>query len=190
MSSIFSFVSSFWLELYEIDKEIALSEIQQPCKKCGEKLHFSNFERKPRGIPEIAYETTIRFSGCCSICRKRQTFSSVRFLGRKVYSATFIYILMGFYKKSFEPNLSKVLPPYPLKKTIRLWFIWWDRFVKESKTWKKLTVSLLFHKGNTPQFHDFSLTFKDQNSFTWIKKVLSFFSPVSRPENYFFVTLT
>ncbi len=189
MSYFFSFMSSFWLELYKIDREIALSEIQKPCKRCDGKLHFSNFERKPRGVPDIPHETTLRFSGCCSICRKRQTFSSVRFLGRKVYSATFIFIIIGFYGKSSEPSLDKIRPPYPLKKTIRLWFIWWSHFVEESKTWKKLSLPFLFQMGKKPQFSEFSIKFKEKNSFKWMINVLSFLSSLSRPENYFFVTL-
>ncbi|ACN15027.1 conserved hypothetical protein [Desulforapulum autotrophicum HRM2] len=63
---------------------------------CGGPLHFSNYQRKPRGgPPELQEVFEIRFSLCCGRegCRRRTTPPSVRFWGRRVYWAPVVLLV-------------------------------------------------------------------------------------------------
>jgi hypothetical protein len=63
---------------------------------CGGPLHFSNYQRKPRGgPPELQEVFEIRFSLCCGRegCRRRTTPPSVRFWGRRVYWAPVVVLV-------------------------------------------------------------------------------------------------
>ena len=106
--------TSHWVNLFFIDLLAAIEVHSKPCPKCGGKLDWANFKRKPRGGPESIdhlkiedFKTIIdksdvpswflstepsllikvRMSLCCRKegCRKRVTPPSSRFLGRKVY---------------------------------------------------------------------------------------------------------
>ena len=79
--------------LLRIDGELAAQCQAQGCL-CGGVLHKANFARKPRGCPiEARADFESRFSFCCSICRKRTTSVSVRFLGRRVYLALAVVLM-------------------------------------------------------------------------------------------------
>jgi hypothetical protein len=76
--------------LHALDLELLESRRRQGCPHCGGRLDRADFARKVRGVPASAetwFET--RFALCCSRegCRRRRLPPSVRFLGRKVYSA-------------------------------------------------------------------------------------------------------
>ena len=75
----------FFQLLLRIDIELAAQTCANRCP-CGGVLHVADYPRKPRGCPrEVRGDYTSRFSFCCSLCRKRTTAMSVRFLGRRVY---------------------------------------------------------------------------------------------------------
>jgi hypothetical protein len=86
----------FFQRLFALDEEVFREMKKHPCKKCGGSLDTANIPRKLRGKPEV--EGTIRFGLCCRSCRKRVWPPSVRFLGRKVYSAWTILLAVDFYK--------------------------------------------------------------------------------------------
>jgi len=71
-----------------LDREIADAAHASHCHKCDAKLHWGSFARKPRGVPVgLGPEHLQRFSLCCAAdgCRSRDTPSSLRFPGRKVF---------------------------------------------------------------------------------------------------------
>jgi hypothetical protein len=71
-----------------IDEELALETRAGGCRRCGAVLHRNRFPRKPRGgPPDVAEACRFRLSFRCSVCDKRHTPPSVRFLGRRVYLA-------------------------------------------------------------------------------------------------------
>ena len=77
----------FFRLLLRIDRELAEQTRAQGCA-CGNVLHRGDYPRKPRGcLREVRSEFESRLSFCCSVCRKRTTSKSVRFLGRRVYLA-------------------------------------------------------------------------------------------------------
>ena len=66
-----------------------------PASTCGGRLHWANYPRNPRGGPEnLPKECCYRLSLCCDRdgCRKRVTPPSTRFLGRKVYLLSVIFL--------------------------------------------------------------------------------------------------
>ena len=77
----------FFTLLLQIDRELAALTQAGGCA-CAGRLHCADYPRKPRGVAtewRAGFER--RFSFCCSVCRKRTTAESVRFLGRRVYLA-------------------------------------------------------------------------------------------------------
>ena len=59
----------------------------------GAKLHRDLYRRKPRGGPgDLGEAYRRRVSFTCSICDKRHTPGSVRFLGRRVYLAAVVVV--------------------------------------------------------------------------------------------------
>jgi hypothetical protein len=59
----------------------------------GGRLHRDSYPRKPRGGPgnlDEAYRRRLSFT--CSICDKRHTPASLRFLGRRVYLAVTVVL--------------------------------------------------------------------------------------------------
>jgi len=76
----------FFQLLKRIDQELATQARAGGCLFCDGVLHCANYPRKPRAcLLEAQDDYDTRFSFCCSVCRKRCTSMSVRFLGRRVY---------------------------------------------------------------------------------------------------------
>jgi hypothetical protein len=86
----------FYELLLEFDRQIADAVHELPCRECGWKLHWGSFDRKPRGVPAgLGAEHLRRFSLCCAKdgCRTRETPSSLRFLGRKVFLGAMVVLI-------------------------------------------------------------------------------------------------
>jgi hypothetical protein len=86
---------AFFQSLCDLDYQIFLIQKAKACPACGGKLDTAHYPRKPRGLGE---KQTTRFSLCCRKegCRSRQTPPSLRFLGRKVYSAWVVILAPEF----------------------------------------------------------------------------------------------
>ena len=98
--------ASFWAFLFSIDQDLANIARQKACP-CGGRLHSAKYPRKPRGSDDLSEEYGRRLSFCCERdgCRKRATPPSVRFLGRKVYLAAVVVLVVAFVHR---------LPPGPV----------------------------------------------------------------------------
>jgi len=69
--------------LLRIDHDLAAQTRAAGCP-CGGALHRADYPRKPRGCPvEVRHDHSWRLSFCCSVCRRRATSMSVRFLARR-----------------------------------------------------------------------------------------------------------
>jgi hypothetical protein len=128
-------------DLYKKDKEIAARYHFSNCNKneCPGIYHQSNYERKARGAHSEAEKYfRIRFSFSCSFCRLRFTCESVRFLGRRVYAAYFIMIILYPPAEEIQKELVN-LPPQSLSiLTVQRWILWWDLIIPKSPVWKTL----------------------------------------------------
>ena len=81
--------------LLRMDQELAQQTRACGCA-CGGVLHRGDYPRKLRGcLIEFRVDFETRFSFCCSLCRKRTTSISVRFLGRRVYLAMAVVLVAG-----------------------------------------------------------------------------------------------
>lgn len=176
-------------EIYEKDKETAAKYHFSKCKKdkCFGIYHQANYGRKPRGItPEADEYFSFRFSFSCSVCRLRFTCESVRFLGRKVYVAFFIMIILYPQVEEIQKKLIQ-LPPRTLSAiTVKRWFSWWDIIIPKSPIWKTLVGFLVANVDNLflPIFlmQNFIQEYSDFNKS--LLMMLKFISPISVPANY------
>ncbi|MFK7893981.1 MAG: hypothetical protein AB8B63_24415 [Granulosicoccus sp.] len=134
--------ASFWSNLSQLDRVIA-DQIQcQGCQHCAGKLHVANYPRKPRGEHRdvLGPDYTQRLSFCCSLCRKRTTPPSLRFLGRKVYLAGIVVVLsagvVALDQKQRDALLEALQVP---TQTLHRWRRWWSGYVPLTPTWKALS---------------------------------------------------
>lgn len=110
---------------------------QRPCPYCGETAHFANYYRKPRGYNnDFDNDYNIRFSLCCSKCRKRIPVLSTLFFGRFVYGTVFFIIISCFNNKNGYryKMLAKIFKVSD--RTLRRWKVWWETTFKNSSFWK------------------------------------------------------
>ncbi|MEQ8764404.1 MAG: hypothetical protein RL885_10785 [Planctomycetota bacterium] len=101
------------------------------------KLHVSDYPRSPRGFEvDVSPDSKRRFSFCCSLCRRRRTPPSVRFLGRRVYLGASVVVaalmIQGETAKRVE-TLQDVLGVSA--RTVRRWLAWL-RSLPLSPFWK------------------------------------------------------
>jgi hypothetical protein len=99
--------AGFFQCLRNLDFEVFSAAKAQPCRLCGGPLDTSHFPRKPRGAGELE---EWRFSLCCRRegCRHRVTPPSLRFLGRKVFSAWVVILVLDFSRElGLERSVSR-----------------------------------------------------------------------------------
>jgi hypothetical protein len=96
------------------------------CRRCGGALHRDRYPRKPRGGPDDLGEAyRYRLSFCCSICDKRHTPTSVRFLGRRVYLVVVLVasaLRSGASDRRVRQLTDWIRVP---KRTLKRWLGWW-----------------------------------------------------------------
>ena len=126
--------------LHRIDIDLADQQQKGGCPFCGGTLHYSNYQRKPRGGPNLPESHNIRLSLCCSreTCRRRTLPKSTLFMDRRVYFRA--VILLGTTLNQSAPQeysknmLSKMLGAD--RKTINRWLRYFREFFPKSRTWK------------------------------------------------------
>jgi hypothetical protein len=126
--------------LHRIDIDLADQQQKGGCPFCGGTLHYSNYQRKPRGGPNLPESHSIRLSLCCSreTCRRRTLPKSTLFMDRRVYFRAII--LLGTTLNQSAPQeysknmLSKMLGAD--RKTINRWLRYFREFFPKSRTWK------------------------------------------------------
>lgn len=86
----------FFQNLRQLDWDLFTAAKAKSCPRCGGQLDTAHFPRKLRD-PGTEWEER-RFSLCCRNegCRKRLTPPSLRFFGRKVYSAWVVILVLDF----------------------------------------------------------------------------------------------
>lgn len=123
--------------LLAIDRELAGRARGAGCQRCGGRLDGASYPRKPRerparGLGEAYWR---RLSFCCARCRKRVTPPSVRFLGRRVYSAA-VVVLAGVKALT----AARVVELNALlgvdRRTLRRWRRWWREALVRGPWWQ------------------------------------------------------
>ena len=127
----------FFQLLLRVDQEFAQQTRAGGCVGCGGVLHRGDYPRKPRGcLPEVRSDFESRFSFCCSVCRKRTTSMSVRFLGRRVYLAMAV-VLVSARHAGQTPADSRAasLLDVPVR-TLARWRCWWQELFPLTVLWR------------------------------------------------------
>lgn len=132
--------ASLYTALAKLDEEIATEARSKGCPFCGGTLHSGRYPRKPRGIPsEVEGYYQFRASFCCSRkgCRLRTTPPSVRFLGRKVFSAAAVVLVTILRHGPTPERLSRLHQLTGVSaRTVARWRIWWKSAVPRTRWWR------------------------------------------------------
>ena len=126
----------FFRLLLRIDQELAQHTHAAGCA-CGSVLHRGDYPRKPRGcLREVQSEFESRFSFCCSVCRKRTTSMSVRFLGRRVYLAMAVVLMSARHAGQTSAGArASALLDVPVR-TLGRWRLWWREHFPVTPLWR------------------------------------------------------
>jgi hypothetical protein len=127
--------ASFFQKLRELDLRVFEETKNRPCPRCGGKLDTSHFPRKPRGL---GGQEDRRFSLCCRNegCRHRVTPPSLRFLGRKVYSAWVVITVLEF---AAELGLEAAI----CRRTLARWRTYWRERLDEAHAFMRAARGVL-----------------------------------------------
>jgi len=126
--------------LVKLDEEIAspVRALGCPDPECGGPLHAAPFQRKPRGLV-VDPELCKRLSFCCAVdgCRGRVTPPSVRFLGRRVYSAAIVVVVTAM-RCGAKPARMKTLRDLlgVCRQTVLRWQYWWRQMLPQTPLWR------------------------------------------------------
>jgi len=122
--------------LRAFDVDLAESARAQPCS-CGGAWHAAHFRRKPRGLLDMPLAFLLRFSFCCSRCRKRHTPPSVRFLGPHVYAFPVVVLVCAMTSGLSGSRLATLRAELGVdRRTLERWRSWWREVFFESAFWK------------------------------------------------------
>ena len=122
--------------LLRIDHELAAQTRADGCP-CGGVLHRADYPRKPRGCPvEVRDEHCSRLSFCCSVCRRRSTSMSVRFLARRVYLALAV-VLVSARPGGPTPAAARLGMALGVqRRTLARWREWWCEQFPLTPLWR------------------------------------------------------
>ncbi len=122
--------------LLRIDHELAAQTRVEGCR-CGGALHRADYPRKPRGCPvEVRPDHSSRLSFCCSVCRRRATSMSVRFLGRRVYLGLAV-VLVSARPAGPTPAAARLgLALGVARRTLARWRDWWHEQFPQTALWR------------------------------------------------------
>ena len=127
----------FFQLLKRIDQELATQARAGGCLFCDGVPHCANYPRKPRAcLLEAQDDYDTRFSFCCSVCRKRCTSMSVRFLGRRVYLGLAVVLVSARHagQTPAAARLGEALA-IPIR-TLERWRQWWQTDFALTPLWQ------------------------------------------------------
>jgi len=160
----------------KVDQDLAEKSRSEGCLKCGNPVHRSDYDRKPRG----GFFWDRRYSFCCCKegCRRRLTPPSVRFLGRKVYAGVVVVLMstmMHGLKATRMEQLRRSLGLDP--RTLKRWRAWWFSEFALGDFWKSRRGLFLppVDKDSLP----LSLLHVFGCSLEGVLKLLFFLSPIT-----------
>ncbi len=135
------------IALAALDAEVATRARQGNCPYCGAALHWADYPRKLRGVPEGVPEHLVsrRKSLCCSNrdCRRRLTPPSVLFFDRRVYLSLFVTLAAVLVNRATPRRVREVARVYDVDRhTLERWRTWWTRTLPASDSWTELRTHL------------------------------------------------
>jgi len=137
----------FYAFQLEADRMLLAEARKDVCVICGDRLHSSDFPRKPRGGPAgMGEDADIRFSLCCADreCRTRHTPPSLRFLGRRVYLSAAVVIVTAMRHGASPARVRKLRELFGVsRRTVERWRTWWRTAFAKGPFWKAAAASFM-----------------------------------------------
>jgi len=135
--------ATFFPALLLIDVDLAEQCRQNRCPHCGGPLHRSDYPRKPRGGPDgLGDEVCLRLSLCCGRegCRHRKMPPSCRFLGRKVYFAAIVLVVVTMRQRRLgSASAAKLKATFGVSwETDKRWMTYFAEVFSTTSTWKRI----------------------------------------------------
>jgi hypothetical protein len=128
------------------DLDLAAEARARSCPTCGGSLHSARYPRKPRGgaPAELSEEYSRRESLCCSVCRRRTTPPSVRFLGRRVYLGAVVLLVSAMTGGVTAKRATAMQRLVGVSiRTLQRWRAWWLRTLPRTLYWKEARARFL-----------------------------------------------
>ena len=120
--------------LEKVDADLAQKTQEQGCCRCGDKLYFDSYPRKPRGGPATWDK---RYSFTCATNRHRVTPRSVRFLGPKVYVMVVVVLISAMRHGLKRERVQALRENLGIdRRTLERWRAWWLEQFVQSVFWK------------------------------------------------------
>ena len=143
--------------LHRIDIDLAEQQKLAGCPFCGGPLHYSNYQRKPRGGPDTLPENLcLRLSLCCGVenCRRRTLPPSTLFMDRRVYFRSVILIVLTLMQKNPRKySKAQLMRMFEVsRKTINRWQEFFRDIFPLSAQWQTLRgkISSSVKNSNLP----------------------------------------
>jgi hypothetical protein len=128
--------SKFVEFLVRTDEKMAEEMRAARCTRCGNALHLNSFPRKPAGVPPelVRKHFVYRLSFDCSVCSKRHTPPSVRFLEQRVYLGLAVVLTCAVQKGLTDFRAKSLVEKIRVsRQTIERWCRWWrEAFAKSA----------------------------------------------------------
>ena len=142
--------------LQKIDEDLAARAKARGCPDCGGPLDYGRWTRKPRGydLPEAACR---RHGLCCRRegCRRRVLPPSTLFMGRRVYLAAVVLVLVVVRQRRLEGSSARRLREMfgVSHRTLRRWVTFFETVFPRSRYWKLLRgrVPATVHDSRLPE---------------------------------------
>ena len=182
-------LSSFWLFLLEIDKDLAAKDRSGGCPHCGGRLDSADYRRKPRGpLVDLPPGCEKRLSFCCASdgCRRRKTPPSARFLGRKVYLAGVVALVTAMRQGATPWGMKKLRNLFGVdRRSVERWAEFWTEHFPRSDFWREKKASAF---SSPPRDEELPLRllgeFRSPKKCGGLAPLLEFLSPVTTPVEY------
>jgi len=140
--------------LHRIDIDMAEQQRKAGCPFCGGALHYSPYQRKPRGGPALPDDLCRRLSFCCGNekCRRRTLPASTLFMDRRVYFRAVILIVTTLSQTKPQKYSKNILSRMfgADRKTINRWLKYFQDIFPQSKVWKAIRGRL---SSTVPNHH-------------------------------------
>jgi hypothetical protein len=134
--------STIYKTLYRIDQDLTKSVQQQRCPRCGGPLHHAYYQRKPRGGPaDLPERISVRMGLCCGRrgCRRRVLPPSCLFLGRKVYWAGIVLVVVALrQRRPSSASARKLRDLFKVSwETVLRWMSWFAEVFPRTELWRR-----------------------------------------------------
>jgi hypothetical protein len=135
----------FFRFLSRIDAKFASETCRARCPDCNGPLHVADFPRKPCGCPAaVRKEYSSRLSFTCGWCDARSTPASMGFLGRRVYVAVMLMLMLLSPAAGCASRTVGELLEVPARSVGR-WRRSWQRDFQRTRFWQSVRERFVPH---------------------------------------------